>query len=83
MLLLQHPCTPFGPQNSTPPNSVGIACFVRLAYGTTFLFWENFHYLGNFLQKNVLLHIPKSIKTHILKIIMFLHIVQASSQGIK
>jgi hypothetical protein len=57
------PLQPFLTSNSTPPNSVGIACFGRLADGTTFLFVEKFHYLGNFFEKKVLLHKPKSIKT--------------------
>jgi hypothetical protein len=59
------PLHSFLTSNSTPPNSVGIACFGRLTYGTTFLFVQKFHYLGNFFEKNVLLHIPKSIKTHL------------------
>jgi hypothetical protein len=76
------PLQPFLTSNSTPPNSVGIACFGRLAYGTTFLFVEKFHYLGNFLKKMFCCIFPNQSK-HNLKIIMFLHIVQASGQGIK
>jgi hypothetical protein len=77
------PLHPFLTSNSTPPNSVGIACFGRLAYGTTFLFVENFHHLRNSFWKKCFVAYSQINQNTFLKIIMFLHIVQASSQGIK
>jgi hypothetical protein len=61
---------------------LAFACFGRLAYGTTFHFVQKFHYLGNFLKKCFVAYSQINQNT-LKKIIMFLHIVQASSQGIK